>query len=978
MYSPRFKKYSITCLLFLIGFLLFGQNKPIVNYTTHNGLPQIQVTEIFQDSRGYIWAGTKSGLVCFNGIYFKQFLPNQSIQEIKESDNGTLLIKTTNRLYRFDGNVIHQVFESIHPFAFVNAENDLWISCPPVLNLYKNDTLFHVFNPGIDLPIGGIHSFKYDSNKKTLFYCDFSRKYIYKYTKQGFQKIITAQQNTQLVLDKFNNDEVCMLEYTNLYISAKNMNTKEEYYKYFFHHNNIDSILVNYIPTSHHIYENNYSYFKIDSATCSASKINLDIIKAPFSVIFDKDMNIWVGSDNGLYHIMNSPFKVYDRSFMNDFWTIIKGDDGNFYGGAFKKGLYKLDFDKKQKQEIFTEREKNIKETDYYYGASKDKQGNLYFPAHFGLIKYDYHHPKKFNTGISLISKYDPFSDKIIIGQKNGIAFIDKNEDIEYAIDSSSEVVVSHPVSIEFASDSIIWVGTGKNIAQYNRNTKKFNPLISKTSPGPQNGVICMTKDSQNNIWLGGRDGLWLYRSETNSYKRVDNELIKSNIAALISPTPNLLIIGTSREVYILNLKNFYTSGELEMKLYNYRNGFIAEEVCQNGFLLDGNNLIIPSATNTSVINLKKIKFTPEFSDVRIIKVNNKKLIFNANKNQVLKIEKGINNVEFNFETVGFGLPTIPKFSYKLEGADKNWSEWTTQTFAHYNNLSSGKYTFKVVSQTGNSISSYTQQTDSICMKITLPFYKEPNLYKYAFFIFLLLSTIIVYFGWSRFRYKIKVSEREQKIKYLEIATLQAQLNPHFIFNFLSSVQSLISSKKPEVANSYLVKFSRLMRAYMESSIKSSKVLSGLNSSNENTIAEEVNLLKMYIDLEAMKHKPGKINYNINVSDNNLLNKTIPPMIIQPLVENAIKHGILPKDETGNITISFTGGTDYLECTIEDDGIGIEQSEVFQTQSIKLYQSRGIELINKKIKILNELGHNIHFKYLKVDKGTTVKIHFNS
>ena len=973
-----FKKSFLTSLLILTGFLFYGQNKPVINYTTHNGLPQIQVRAVFQDSRGYIWAGTKSGLVCFNGIIFTPFLPNQSIEEIKECKNGSLLIKTSSRLYRYDGNFMHQIFESFHPFAFLPAKNDLWISCSPTLKQYKNDTLFQTFLPGRDLPEGGIITFAYDDNINTIYIVDISGKNIYKLIGKYFQKITTAPENAKLYFDKFKNGEVCMLEYHKTYFSVKNMETKEEYYKCFFHQNNIDSILVNHIPTAYHIYGNNYYYFKIDSATCSASKIELDMIKAPYPVIFDKDMNIWAGSDNGLYHIINSPFKVYDRSFMNDFWTIIKGKDGHFYGGAFKKGLYRLDLDKSQKNEIFSERQKNIKETDYYYGASKDKGGNLYFPTHYGIIKYNYLQTRKFDTGISLISKYDPYSNRVIIGQKGGIAFIDNNENIEYCIDSTSEILVSHPVSIEFPNDSVIWIGTGKNIVKYNRSTKTFSNLIPENNSGPQNGVIAMTKDDLGNIWLGGRDGLWLSRTETNTFERVDEGLIENNIAALISPNPDLLIVGTSREIFALNLHKFYSSGKLEMKLYNYHNGFVAEEICQNGFLLDGNTLIIPSTTVTSVMNLEKVKFNTEFNDIKITKVNGQRINFGKKGHEYYKIKKGINEVEFNYETVGFGLPTIPQFKYKLEGVDNAWSNWTTNTMALYTNISSGKYTFRVVSKTGNSISYAHQKSDFINIKVALPFYREPNLYKYAFFIFMLLSTIIIYFGWSRFRYKIKISEREQKIRYLEIATLQAQLNPHFIFNFLSSVQSLISEKKPEVANSFLVKFSRLMRAYMESSIKSSKILSGLTVSNEITVSEEIELLKMYIDLEAMKYKSGKINYEIIVSDNQLLNKTIPPMIIQPLVENAIKHGILPNSEPGHLKITFLGGNDYLDCIIEDDGIGIGQSTELQKQSIRLYQSRGIELINKKIDILNDLGYNIHLEYLQVEKGTTVNIHFNS
>ncbi len=974
MHFPRLNKLILTGLLFTISHLLIAQQRPTVNYTTHNGLPQIQVRAVFQDSRGYIWAGTKSGLACYNGIEFKSYLPNKSIEQINENKNGDLIIKTRSCIYRYDGNTMHLVFESIRPFAYVIANNDLWISCSPDLKLFKNDTLFQTFHKGKDLPSGGILTFAFDSLINAMYCIDISGNNIYKLFEGKFQKIITAPENSKLYFNKLNNGEICKLEIYDTYFIAKSLATNEEYFRGFFHQNNIDSISVTHLPTKYHIYGQEYTYYKIDSASCSAPKIDLDMIKAPYPVIFDKDMNIWAGSDNGLYHIFDSPIQIYDRSFMNDFWTIIKGKDGQFYGGVYKQGLYQLNFETQQKKEIVAYRQTNTKETDYYYGASKDKNGNLYFPTHYGLIKYDYTKTKKFNTGISLISKYDPYSEQVIIGQNHGIAFIDTNENIEYIQDTTSKILVSHPVSLEFKNDSIIWIGTGKNFVQFSRKTKKFKTLVK----GPKNGVIAMTKDHLNNIWLGGKDGLWLYRSDKDNFERVDNGFISNNIAAIISPNPNLLVIGTSREIFILNLKRYYLSGELELKLYNYHNGLIAEEICQNGFLLEGTKLIIPSTTNTSVLDLEKINFNTEFSEVRIIKVNGKGINFGSNSSNLYKIKKGLNEVEFNFETIGFGLPTIPHFRYKLEGIDKDWNDWTESNYAHYSNLPSGKYTFQVISKPGNSISNSLQKTDFITIKISLPFYKEPGLYKYAFFVFIIFSFLIIYFGWSRFRYKIKIAEREQKIKYLEIATLQAQLNPHFIFNFLSSIQNLISAKKPEIANSFLVKFSRLMRAYMESSIKSSKVLSGLSASNEITINEEIELLKMYIDLDAMKHEPGKITYEIHVSNKQLLNKSIPPMIIQPLVENAIKHGILPKNTAGHLKINFSETNDKIECTIEDDGIGIKQASELQNQSIKLYPSRGIEIINKKIEILNDLGYHIQLEYPEVEKGTKVIIHFNN
>jgi sensor histidine kinase YesM len=218
------------------------------------------------------------------------------------------------------------------------------------------------------------------------------------------------------------------------------------------------------------------------------------------------------------------------------------------------------------------------------------------------------------------------------------------------------------------------------------------------------------------------------------------------------------------------------------------------------------------------------------------------------------------------------------------------------------------------------------------------------------------------------------VQARERHIKLLEVGTLQAQLSPHFIFNFLSSIQSLIGQKKPEVANSYLVKFSRLIRSYMESSIKSSMLLGRSILDNENSIREEIDLLKTYVELEKMKYPDGKIIFGVEMESDSLLDRSIPPMILQPFVENAIKHGILPKEGAGSVTVRFEQDGDTLICKIMDDGIGRERSAQNREKSVKAHKSRGLQLIKQRVKLLNELNYNINIDFEDPESGGTVVI----
>jgi LytS/YehU family sensor histidine kinase len=164
----------------------------------------------------------------------------------------------------------------------------------------------------------------------------------------------------------------------------------------------------------------------------------------------------------------------------------------------------------------------------------------------------------------------------------------------------------------------------------------------------------------------------------------------------------------------------------------------------------------------------------------------------------------------------------------------------------------------------------------------------------------------------------------------------------------------------------------------MEATIKSSKVAERTMSDNEISVQEEIELLTMYIDFEQVKYRGKAFDYEIKLSDNDLLNRMIPPMVLQPFVENAIKHGLYPSDTFGKLEIRFLGNADRLVCVIKDNGIGRQKSMKQKQSSIPVYESRGIELINKRIEILNELGYRIEISYEDpMEGGTKVIIVFN-
>lgn len=965
------------CLIMFLIFLtlsVFAQQRPYINYTTHSGLPQIQVRAIHQDHLGYIWVGTKSGLVKFNGEEFENYLPNKSIYEIESDSKGRVYVKTYDQLYRFDGRDMLLLTGFKNPAAVIIGNEEYWILAENCLFQYQDTLEIKRFVPDVNFK-GVINSVAYVKDKARMYFTMQDLNQIYRIVDGEIERETKFEGAVKRKVLALKGEVIVLVEEENEDIHYLNPVDKSNYFSVYRTNNRVDSIKINHLPVKNYLYVNDYSFYRLDSVTKSFTKFDLAFIKAPYPAILDRDNNIWAGSDNGLYQIFNGPISNFPRSFMNDFWTMIKGDDGHFYGAVYKDALYRLDMKSQTKEEILAPGPFHRKETDYYYGASKDKKGFLYFPTHYGLVKYNYKNTKKFDTGISLITKYDSVSNRIIFGQMNGLGFIDENENIEILIDSSKQLVPSHPKAIDFDEEGNIWIGTNGCLTKYDRKKKCF----SKIEGGPKYGVFSIHKDVKGNFWMGGKDGLWFYNSQNEEFRRVDDGIIENNIAGIISKSDELLIVGTSLEVFAMDLALFYSKGNIRMKLFNFRNGFLSEEVCQNGFLLDKDLLYVPSTTCTSVIDLHKVNFDTDFYDVRITSLNDKGIIYSDTiSRSEICMENGCNELDLSFEAIGFGLPTNPMFKYKLDGVDKTWSDWTKKKYANYRNLASGNYCFHVMARPGGNPNVTTQKEDHLHLKISLPFYKEPRFYQHTLIGFVILVLILGFFVHSRIHIKMKMLDRERKIKFLEIATLQAQLNPHFVFNILSSVQNLISLHKPEKANEYLIKFSRLIRAYMEASIKSSKVLLGASVSSEITIKEEVDLLQMYIELEQVKHKERKFDFEIKLDSDDLQNKTIPPMILQPLVENAIKHGLEPGEKIGFLQIRFSDREDGVECMIRDNGIGRERSQQNKKDSIKLYQSRGLELINKKIEILNDLDYKIKIEYKDLDEGTEVSVTFTN
>ena len=192
-------------------------------------------------------------------------------------------------------------------------------------------------------------------------------------------------------------------------------------------------------------------------------------------------------------------------------------------------------------------------------------------------------------------------------------------------------------------------------------------------------------------------------------------------------------------------------------------------------------------------------------------------------------------------------------------------------------------------------------------------------------------------------------NEFQQRIAQTEMAALRAQMNPHFIFNCLNSIQFFTAQNDAEKASDYLTKFSRLIRPVLENS-KSERV----------TLTNELETLRLYMDMEAMRFGQ-KVQYLIEMADAVDADAIqIPPLLLQPYVENAIWHGLMHKDEGGQVRVLVTRPRpNHLRVAITDDGVGRAKAAEYKSKSATKSKSFGLQLTADRIALINQI-YNTH------------------
>ncbi len=1008
------------------------------------GLSQNTVFTILQDHDGFMWFGTWDGLNKYDGNKFTVFnrdngLSNQTIYSIFEDTSGHLWIGTENGLNKYDpaadkikiylhnpddpGSISDNWINQIYTDNYGN----IWIATARGINLYKpeTDSFQQYLNSEHDntaIRSNWINKMLQDdfnnywlATRYGLIHYNFRTKLISRY----YHKPDDSGSLSSNFINTLYKDSLGIL-----WIGTRNglskLDPATKSFRNYRHipdndsslsGNNVTSILTDakgntWIGTDggglNLFDQNTESFFHFKNITSNINSISNDRI---YCLYEDRSGNLWIGSFNGVNKIDNnsSKFPVYrvdpeiKNSLNNNFVRAFYEFEPGIIWIGTEKGINILDESTGTFDYIHMDPEdSNTIPSNNIRDFFKDSRGNYWIgTGDSGLVSYN-PESKSFTTysnnqqdpasicGNFILNTNEDDNGKLWVSAGRGISVFDPEtgEFKNYLYDARDQATagLSQIYDIHKDRDGILWFASQNGLSRYYPEVDSFSIIdiqAGTSSEISSNKLFSIYEDDSSNFWIGTRGGGFVkynkITGESKTYTEKDG-LPNNVVYGFLEDDDANLWISTNRGISKFNpgLEFFIN--------YDVRDGLQSNEFNSNSFLKSGNgkmyfggmmgfNCFFPYEIKTN-----RIKPAVKITGFSIFHIPQPPTILQPD---TIYLNYDENFFSIEFASLDYTNPSKNKYLYILKDFDKQWRQTDANNpQAEYTRVHPGIYDFTVIGSNNDGI--WNTRGDSLTIVITPPWYQS-----WAFRILFILSIIIIVWILLISRIRVmkkkhqvekKVLDIERQMFELEQKALQLQMNPHFIFNSLNSIQSFILQSDTDKAINYLAKFSQLMRMTLTNSRESYIPLK-----------EEITALRYYMDIERLRFD-DKFKYEIDLDpliDEEFLE--IPPMILQPYVENAIIHGLVNSPENGIITIRFNLQGSSILCTIEDNGIGREKAEERKKEIGIKRKSRGIMITKERLEILTKQHKEkfsvqiIDLKNLKGEASGTrveISIHF--
>lgn len=392
------------------------------------------------------------------------------------------------------------------------------------------------------------------------------------------------------------------------------------------------------------------------------------------------------------------------------------------------------------------------------------------------------------------------------------------------------------------------------------------------------------------------------------------------------------------------------------------------------------NDLFVAAITNNLALAYKKLKDYPKallhYREAAELarKIGNKYIEASA-----LNSIGTVNIILKNYDLAGINGQKALALSQEIEAVEWQADSWKvlSEVYEHEGEMAEALHAYKEHVRLQDSVLSEEKKSELTRKEMQFQMerqqavaeeeIKRQQLVKNGYMvgaILLALLSLLGYLFYKRRRdskEKRKIAEFNAKVAETELKALRSQMNPHFIFNSLNSISDFISRNDTQQADEYLVKFSRLTRAILENSEK-----------KWITLEEDLELMELYVQLEAIRLE-NHLEYSITVDEDIEPDNTlVPPMILQPFIENSIWHGIALKGNTGKIDILVKKKGDMLLCVVEDNGVG----RAAASMDMKETSSLGVKITTNRIEIINHIK-NTEGSIDLIDKKEGLRVEIN-
>lgn len=934
---------TLTVFLFLIQLEVKAQSQLFKKYSVEEGLPFAQVNTIYQDEKGFIWAGGYGGLSKFDGYEFENFgkkdgLVNSYVTSIHGDVSGQIWVGTLDGLNLIkNGKLVEFKWNDYLPSPNVTC-----------LASYNDKVLIGTIS---GLSIFSEGKLKTIQNNIKVNCLSYSRSELLIGTDQGLFRLDAANKlveyNSSLepeikinaVFEDRNGD---------LFVGSDKglfkINSFGVVFKYGLNQGLLETNIVAIQQQNEgHIWvgTSNFGLFKFDGNRFEHFIVGNHPYSNIISVLYkDYEGLLWVGSSFGMYKSVGNAFKhyTYKDGFPGRYiYQITRGTNGDLWVATDERGAFKYNGKSFSTYNTFFglagNSVKSILEFDskYYFGTNKG----------LTILSGDTFKTISKNEGMfnHEILSLTPSQDSTIwMGVSGGVVSCKNDSIVNY---QSAFPDLAQVWSIKEDSRGDLWVGAYLGgIYKYSKGD--FIHMNSELGI-EENNCLAIHEDYKGNLWFGTFDGIYRYDVVSKEILHINTEdglssdLVYSFVEEKQYP---YLWVGTNQGINRIDLKKLYKDNDPAIVQYGIDDGFVGVECNCHGAFLDENDDIWFGTVNGL------IKYDPKEKRKELGGVESKTHISGVKifyEDTVLIDSSSLpyesNHLTFSYKGVCHINPNKVKYKFRLIGFDKDWSPASVERQTTYSNLPPGEYSFQVISSNSEGMWNNTPATFSF--SIERPYYLR-------WWFFLLTGSIlfVIVYGMLKFRID-RVAFRkdlERKMDNLKLQALRSQMNPHFIFNSLNSIQHYINSNEKREANLYLSKFAQLMRNILDNSRKP-KV----------SIHNDIKGVELYIQMEQMRFE-GRFDYEINMDDEiDPYEDEVPPMLLQPFVENSIIHGFKGLKRKGLISIDISFEEDYVKYEITDNGVGRDAAEKSKSKrASRLHESAAMGITKARIDTLSQ------------------------